>query len=219
MSAFPGSPRVLKGGIALLDPTTGAVQRIIVLQYNPDTIARTLAVQAMADPPDRTQTLRLKAPPVETIKVDAELDATDQLETPEQFADTVRHGIEPQLAALEALISPTSAQLGASDALTRAGTLEIVPMQSLLAVFVWSADRILPVRITDLSVTEEAFDPMLHPLRAKVSLGLRVLTVNDVGFEHKAGTLFMAHLRRKEALAALTPMGTFGALGIPGITS
>src|SRR3954469_22290205 len=137
MSGFPGSPRVLKGGVALLDPTTGAVTRIIVLQYNPDTVTRTLAVQAMADPPDRTQPLRLKAPPVETIKVDAEIDATDQLETPEQFADTVRHAIPPQLAALEALVSPTSAALNASEALTHAGSLEIVPMQAPLAVFVW----------------------------------------------------------------------------------
>ena len=173
----------------------------------------------MADPPDRTQALRLKAPPVETIKVDAEIDATDQLETPEQFAETVQHGINPQLAVLESLVSPTSKQLDANEALTHAGTLEIVPMQAPLAVFIWSGDRILPVRITDLSVTEEAFDPALHPLRAKVSLGMRVLTVNDVGFEHKAGTLFMAHLRRKEALAARVPAGSFGALGITGITA
>jgi hypothetical protein len=219
MSSFPGSPRVLKGGIALLDPTTGAVTRIIVLQYNPDTVTRTLAVQAMADPPDRTQPLRLKAPPVETIKVDAEIDATDQLETPEQFADTVQHGIHPQLAALEALVSPTSTALNASEALTHAGSLEIVPMQAPLAVFVWSADRIVPVRVTDLSITEEAFDPTLNPLRAKVSLGMRVLTVNDVGFEHRAGTLFMAHLRKKESLAGRAPTGTFGALGITGITA
>src|SRR5260370_29616835 len=35
MSTFPGSPWVLKGGIVLLDSTSGAVHRIITFQYNP----------------------------------------------------------------------------------------------------------------------------------------------------------------------------------------
>jgi len=44
MSTFPGSPRLLKGGIVLLDSTSGAVPRIITLQYNPDTLTRSLAI-------------------------------------------------------------------------------------------------------------------------------------------------------------------------------
>jgi hypothetical protein len=43
-------------------------------------------------------------------------------------------------------------------------------MQAPLALFVWSQHRILPVRVTDFSITEEAFDPALNPIRAKVSL-------------------------------------------------
>jgi hypothetical protein len=45
MTTFPNSPRLFKGGIVLLDPQSSAVQRIIVLQYNPDTLSRTLQVQ------------------------------------------------------------------------------------------------------------------------------------------------------------------------------
>ena len=86
-------------------------------------------------------------------------------------------------------------------------------------MFVWSADRIVPVRVTDLSVTEEAFDPTLNPLRAKVSLGMRVLTVNDVGFEHRAGTLFMAHLRRRSRWPARTAPAPSARSGSPGITA
>jgi hypothetical protein len=218
VSSFPGSPRLLKGGIVLLDPTSGAVRRIIVLQYNPDTLTRTLQVQAVGtDQGGRAQALRLKAPPAETIRVEAEVDATDQLETPERFADTARLGIHPQLAVLEGMVSPSSVQLAGNDALMRAGTLEIIPMESPLSLFVWSASRIVPVRVTELSITEEAFDPALNPLRAKVTLGLRVLTVDDLGFDHRGGTLYLAHLRRKEQLADRAHSGALGLLGIAGI--
>ena len=80
-------------------------------------------------------------------------------------------------------------------------------MEAPLALFVWSKSRIVPVRVTDFSITEEAFDPALNPIRAKVSLGLRVLSVDDLGFAHKGGSLFMAYLQRKERLAAKAPAG------------
>jgi hypothetical protein len=66
-------------------------------------------------------------------------------------------------------------------------------------------------------VTEEAFDPMLNPIRAKVSLGMRVLSVDDVGFEHKGGSLFMSYLQLKEQLAAKARRGELSALGLRGI--
>lgn len=219
MTTFPNSPRLLKGGIVLIDPDTSAVIRVIALQYNPDTVTRMLQVQAFAagDSGDRSEALRIKAPPVETIKVDAEIDATDQLEFPDRNPDAGKLGILPQLAALETIVYPTSRQLLANNTLAQMGTLEIVPMQAPLTLFVWSAQRILPVRLTDFSVTEDGFDPALNPIRAKVSLGLRVLTVNDLGFEHKGGSLFMSYLQAKELLATRGPGGSFSALGITGI--
>jgi hypothetical protein len=84
-------------------------------------------------------------------------------------------------------------------------------------LFVWSKNRIVPVRVTDFSVTEEAFDPALNPIRAKVSLGMRVLSVDDLGFQHKGGSLFMSYLQIKERLAAKVAGGSFGTLGIGGI--
>jgi hypothetical protein len=107
--------------------------------------------------------------------------------------------------------------LNGNNQLAQAGVLEIVPMESQLALFVWSKNRVVPVRITDFSVTEEAFDPALNPTRAKVSLGMRVLSVDDLGFAHKGGSLFMTYLQNKEQLAAKVAGASLGALGIGGI--
>jgi Contractile injection system tube protein len=216
MTTFPGSPQLLKGGIVLLDPNTGQPVQIIVLQYNPDTLTRTLQVQGIGpEPGDRMEALRLKGPPLETLKLDAEIDATDQMEKADPT--TAQLGIYPQLAALETIVYPSSRQLQANDSQAQMGTLEIAPMEAPLALFIWSQVRVLPVRVTDFSITEEAFDPNLNPIRAKVSLGMRVLTVNDLGFAHKGGNLFMTYLQQKEQLVAKSPKGTLGALGLKGI--
>ncbi len=218
MITFPGSPRLLKGGIVLIDPDSAAVLRIIALQYNPDTLTRTLQVQGVGgESGDRLEALRLKGPPVETIKLDAEIDATDQLEFPDQNPNAARLGIQPQLAALETIVYPTSSQLQFTNALADAGTIEIAPAEAPLIVFVWSKDRIVPVRLTDFSITEEAFDPTLNPIRAKVSLGMRVLSVNDLSFSHKGSGLFLAYQQQKERMAALSAAFTLGALGITRI--
>jgi hypothetical protein len=219
MTTFSGSPRVLKGGIVLIDPDTSAVKRIIALQYNPDTVTRTLQVQATgsSEGGDRSEAMRLKGPPVESIRVEAEIDLTDQLEFPDQNPNAVQLGLHPHLAALETIVYPTSSQLRTNNNLAQAGTLEIAPMEASLTLFIWSKNRILPVRITDFSITEEAFDPSLNPIRAKVSLGMRVLNVNDVGFDHKGGSLFMSYLQQKERFAANDRNAGFSALGIGGI--
>jgi len=218
MTTFPRSPRILKGGLALIDPDTAAVRRIIVLQYNPDTLTRTLQVQAVGqDGGDRSEAMRIKAPPVETIKLEAEIDVTDQLEFPDQNPVAVEFGLYPQLAALETILYPSSDQLLANNQLAQGGTLEIAPMEAPLMLFIWSKTRILPVRLTELSITEEAFDPTLNPIRAKVSLGMRVLNVNDLGFGHKGGGLYMRYQKEKERLSTLAAGGGFGALGIGGI--
>src|ERR1700756_540993 len=123
MSTFPGSPQLLKGGIVLLNPDTGQPVQVISLQYNPDTLTRTLQVQGIGpEPGDRLEVLRLKAPPLETIKLDAEIDATDQMEKAD--STTAQLGIYPQLAALETMVYPSSQQLQANDTQAQMGTLE-----------------------------------------------------------------------------------------------
>jgi hypothetical protein len=216
MTTFPGSPRLLKGGIVLLDPTSGAVLRVISLQYNPDTMTRSLQIKGVgAESGDHSEALRLKGPPVETIKVDAEIDATDQLEAADP--QTTQVGLHPILSALEVIVYPASATLQRNNATASAGTLEIIAAEAALTVFVFGPQRIAPVRITEFSITEEAFDTSLNPIRAKVSLGMRVLTIDDVGFAERSGGLFMTYLQAKEQLAARSIAGTFGTLGITGV--
>jgi len=217
VTTFPRSPRLLKGGLVLLDPTTSTVVRVIVLQYNPETLTRSLQVQAVGTDADRSQALRIKAPPVETFKLDAEIDATDQLEFPGENPTAVDLGIQPQLAALETIVYPASADLLANDRLASGGALEIIPMEAPLTLFVWNRTRIIPVRVTDFSITEEAFDPSLNPIRAKVSLGMRALSVQDLGFDHKGGALYILYQQQKERFAGMGPAGTLGALGLRGI--
>jgi hypothetical protein len=217
MTTFPNSPRLVKGGIVLVAPDTSAVLRVIALQYNPDTLSRTLQIKGLAAGGDRSDALRLTGPPVETLKVDVEIDATDQLASPEQNPAAATLGIHPQLAALETIVYPANSQIQANNRLAGAGTLEIVPMETPLTLFVWSKNRVLPVRLTDFSITEEAFDPLLNPIRAKVSLGMRVLSVNDLPFEHKGASLFMSYHQQKEHLATRAQGGTLNALGITRI--
>jgi hypothetical protein len=217
MSGFPRSPRLAKGGIVLVDPASGAIRRIVTLQYNPDTLTRSLQVQGAGGGGERSEALRLKGPAIETIKLEAEIDATDQLEFPDQNASAVALGVHPQLAALEATVHPAASDLVTNDLLAAVGLVEILPMETDLTLFVWSAQRILPVRLTDISVLEEAFDVALNPIRAKVSLGMRVLTVDDLGFGHKGGGVFMAYLRAKERLVGKAPPAALSNLGIGGL--
>lgn len=213
----PLSPRLLRGGIILIDPSSGAVQRVISLQYNPETLTRSLQPQSVDDGGAAGEPLRLKGPPAETIRLDAELDATDQLEFPDEHRDARDTGIHAQLAALETIVYPDSAALIRNNQIANLGTLEIAPTVAPLSLFVWSRERVVPVRVNDFSITEEAFDARLNPIRAKVSLGLRVLHVGDLGFGDKGGHLYLVYQQRKERLAALAGLGDLGSVGLESL--
>ena len=214
--SLTASPRIIKGGLVVLAPGGGPVQRTIALQYNPETVTRSYQVQGVGGDGggERAQPFRLKGPAIESIKLNAEIDATDQLEFPENNAAVVAFGIAPQLALLESLVNPSVDELQNLASQLNSGTLEILPPEAPLVLFVWSKSQVVPVRVTDFSITEEAFDPNLNPLRAKVSLGLRVMSTDDLGFRHKGGTLFMSYLRSREALAAKAGGATLATLGI-----
>jgi hypothetical protein len=217
--SHPNSPKLAKGGLVILDPASGAVRRTIALQYNADTLTRSYQVQGVGGDGSgsRAQPFRLKGPATESIKLDAEIDATDALERPDQNANAVAFGVAPQLAVLESLVNPTSTALLALDALSRSGTLEILPPEAPLVLFIWSKNRVVPVRVTEFSITEEAFDAALNPIRAKVSLGLRVMTTDDLGFEHRGGGIFINHLRTREALAGKTGTAPLQSLGLSNL--
>jgi hypothetical protein len=217
MSGYQNSPKIIKGGLILIDPVTGNVQRVIALQYNPDSLSRTLQPQSTTGSAAFSEPLRLKGPPLETIKLEAEIDATDQLEFPDSHSTAVQVGIHPQIAALETIIYPDSGTLIRNNQMAGAGTLEIVPVAAPLPLFVWSAQRVVPVRITDFSVIEEAFDTRLNPIRARVSLGMRVLNVNDLGFADRGGNVFMVYQQQRERLSVKATGAALGALGLNAV--
>jgi contractile injection system tube protein len=213
MSTFPNSPRLQKGALVGLDPVN-PLASVIVFQYNPEKLTRTVAPQsASAHAGGATapgEALRLLGPPDETIKLEVDIDATDQLEKAQP--PTTAAGIHPQLAALEMLLYPKSALVIANEVLLRAGVIEVVPPETPLAVLVWGAKRVLPVRLTSLNITEEMFDPNLNPIHAKATLDLRVLNYRDLGLLSPGGGLFMAHQLVKEGLATLNGAANAGAI-------
>jgi Contractile injection system tube protein len=200
-TTFPNSPRHAKGVLLLMDPGTGNYTGIIKLQINPSQLTRTLKVRgAGAEGGDRSEAMRLTGPPVETMNVEAELDATDKLEDPDKNEDAVEFGLRPELAALESMVYPDSALLQENHELSKAGMLEILPVEAPLILFGWGKNRLLPVRITELSVAEEAFDQELNPIRAKVTLGMQVLSVNDLPYDHRGTSLYLRHHHLIESL-------------------
>jgi hypothetical protein len=209
MSTFPGSPRVTKGAIVGLD-VFNPVASIVVFQYNPDTVTRTVSPQASGDKGDHGDALRLKGPPNETIKLDVEIDAADQPDQPEQPTakkPPARTSVYPALSSLEMLLYPKSALVVANEVLARFGVIEVIPPEAPLTLLIWGLKRVVPVRLTQLAITEEAFDPELNPIRAKASLDLRVLTYQDLGFFTVGGAISMTHQVTKEVMATLSGYG------------
>ena len=200
---------LLKGAIVGVD-IFNPLASVVIFQYNPATLTRTLAPRtAGADSSARAEPLRLTGPPEEDISVEIEIDATDQLEVGDALASTA--GIHPQLASLEMLVYPKTASVILNTALMLAGTIEVVPPEAPLTLFVWGPHRVVPVRITSFSITEEAYDSSLSPIRAKVTLGLRVLTYNDLPITNPGHALFLVHQVIKEAFATMGSVGNLAA--------
>ena len=194
-----------------MDPDTSAVRKIIPLQYNPDSISRSLTPQRLAVG-EQTDALRITRPAEETYTLDVELDATDFLEAQDDLSIT--EGLQPALSVLETIVYPPSSRLIANNELASSGALEIIPIEGPLVLFIWSKNRVMPIQITAFSITEEAFDANLNPIRAKINLGMKVMTMDDFGFDHKGGSLYLAYQKQKEQLAGKYKPGDLGELGI-----
>lgn len=199
MTGFSRSPRVRKGALVAVDPLS-PVASVVVFQYNPETLSRSLTAQVAEAGGERSEAQRLAGPPEETIAVKVELDAADQLERGDSAAG--RLGVYPQLAAFEAMLYPKVAAVAANLALSRAGVIEIVPPEAPLTLFIWGAKRVVPVRVSSFSVEEEAYDAALNPIRASVSFSMRVLTYQDLPPSNVGHGLFIAHQAAKEAMAS-----------------
>ena len=224
MTGFPGSPKTSRGALIGLDPAN-PLASVIVFQYNPDEMTRTLAARAATGAGQsggaRDEALRLTGAPIENISLAVEIDASDQLETGGLLASTL--GVYPQLSSLEMLLYPKSRLVIANTALALAGSIELVPPEAPLTLLVWGPKRVVPVRLTQFSITEQAYDPDLNPIRARVALGLRVLSYSDLSVTSPGYHLFLAHQVVKEVMATLASAsavavaGTGVAASLPGV--
>lgn len=200
MTTFPGSPRLIKGALVGMD-IFNPLASVVVFQYNPETMTRRLEARSAGGGGDQGETMRLSGPPKETITLSIEIDAADQLEEANPIA--TKMGIYPSLSALEMMLYPKSALVIANTVLSLIGSIEILPMEAPFVLFAWGAQRVLPVRITSFSITEEAYDTMLNPIGAKVELSLSVLSYQDFGVLHPGHSLFLVHQLAKEVMATL----------------
>ncbi len=188
MTFFPRSPKILKGAFVHFDQheTPG---RVITFQYNPEKLYRRLEARTRSSPPR------------ETIAFTLILDATDDLEKPGEHPHTVESGIYPQLSALELLLYPQNSEhrhksfLGIS--------LSRRTKDQPLTLFIWGKNRVLPVRVTELHITEEMFDPALNPIRACIEITMQVLTDEDLPRGHKGYDYWKSHLTTKITMAQI----------------
>jgi hypothetical protein len=210
MGSFPGSPRTVAGAVVAVD-RMNPLSRIVIFQYNPDSVTRSLRPRAAAEGGGASgaDAHRIWGAPSETISMTVEVDAADQLETGDPIAATT--GIAPQLSVLEMLLYPSSALVIANTALLLAGTIEIIPPEGPMTVLIWGPGRAVPVRVESLSITEQAFDPLLFPTRASVELSVAVLSYNELSPTDPGFALFLVHQVLKEAMATVA--------GITGVVS
>ncbi len=208
-SEFPRSPRLLKGALVVYEShTPGSKAKVIAFQYNPEQVSRSLthgrslgAGRTTSRGEAQQDVFRIEGAPRETINLSVILDATDQLEQPGKNQSVVENGLYPVLATLEMLLYPTSTQVVQSEERAEQGEVQLNPADLPLTLLVWGKSRVVPVLITNFSVTEEAFDPMLNPIQARVELGLSVLNDTDLPAESMGQDIYRAYQRQKEGLA------------------
>lgn len=206
-SDFPRSPKLQKGGLVVYQSQTpGTPPQVIMFQYNPEQMSRSLVMRAAPRDPGnvgaaREDVLRVLGPPVETINLSVELDAADQLAEPAQNQTTVQNGLHPVLATLEMLLYPTTEKAQQILSLAQEGQVQVCPADTPLVLLAWGKSRVIPILLTSFSISEQAFDPQLNPIQAKVDLGMRVLTYMELQQGTVGYMAFLAYQRQKEMLA------------------
>lgn len=217
----PLRPALQKGALAVYPgQTPGSLpSSLIVFQYNPDTLKRTLAHRAPAAANQgntgaaKEDVLRVSGPPLETISLTIDLNAADQLAQPELNGAVAEHGLHPALATLELLMYPPTAGAQKLAVAASNGQVQVSPPDLPLVLLVWGKSRVVPVKITSFSVNEDAFDTRLNPISAKVELALQVLTSMEFTDTSIGRDIFVAYQTAKESLARLDRPGS-NAVGI-----
>jgi len=229
-TGYSRSPKLLKGAlIEFSERFIGPIPNVIVFQYNPEMMTRTLEVWSQGGGGESSasnETSHTAQPydPPETFTLALELDAADALENPAAHPVAFISGVADRIAAMEMLLYPQGDSLLGGLMGSISGSLGGASVSSALGagtgvqpasrgtvpvlLFVWGPGRIVPVRLTTFSVEEQAYSPLLYPIRAKVNIGLKILTPKDFPTcnrklsEDLAITAFKFTRKQKEVLAA-----------------
>jgi hypothetical protein len=144
---------------------------------------------------EQTNQLRQPFDPTETFSLSLELDAADALEEPSSHPVATIAGVADRVSAMEMLCYPpgpgaiggllnvsVNVSIGAGGISASVGSAaDVVPRRDVpIVLFFWGPGRIVPVRITTFAVEEQQYSPLLYPIRAKVTIGLKVLDENQL---------------------------------------
>ena len=180
---------MMKGALVELIPAVNvAIPNVVIFQFNPETLRHTWSQPTPPTAPSgkaASHPLATPGLPGESFSFTLSMDVTDQYADPDpsvqQAASEV--GIYRRLSALEILLYPTipiNLTTGGSSS-SGGGVKRTTPAAQVPTVlFVWGTGRIVPVRITGLSITEKLYDDMLNPTHADAQIELRVLTADEV---------------------------------------
>jgi hypothetical protein len=170
---------------------------------------RALAHRAPPAPPGSANTgqakedaLRVAGPPIETITISVDMNAADQLESPDDNTLVAENGLHPALATLEMLMYPPTLTAQKIQEQASRGQVQVQPADLPLVLFVWGKSRVVPVKLTSFSVTEDSFDTRLNPISAKVDLSMQVLTYMEFPQSSVGRDAFISYQQQKENLAA-----------------
>jgi Contractile injection system tube protein len=203
MATKARGPNILKGALVTIDATKPTPQ-VVPFYYNPSSLRRSLQPQQVGgEENDRSEAIRFTGAPVQTITVEVEIDVTDQLESGDSAA--MSYGALPQLSSLELLVYPSLSQISQNQSQLASGVMEVSPLTAPRTLFVWGAKRVLPVRINSYEITEEIFDAQLNPIRATLTLAMRVLNYSDLDSSNEEYHEFMTYQQNLVVLASNLP--------------
>jgi hypothetical protein len=199
------SEKFLKGALIEFKPLFGPpVPNVILFQFNPETMTHTWTQPEPTGGEGvptsggaRTNALAVQGLPGESFTFSIAMDARETIADGGPMGPAAEtSGVYTRLAALEMLQYPVPApDRGLVGSVTASGTAGAsiggalgggqarrrVPQNQLPTVlFVWGPGRIVPVRVTALSITEQLYDGLLNPTSATANLTLRVLTPNEL---------------------------------------
>lgn len=212
---------------ALVEYGTGVLViplNIVVFQFNPESITRTINLPTAntSSDPERTARRReygqLAAPPLESFEITAHFSAADDLGKGRAASAIPRvFGVGPQLAALEKMAHPTAGLIhgligAAIDAVGDAlglggdeGATRSVPRQPAPRIlFIWGPSRVVPVKIKSMVITEQQYDALLNPVQAEVRIGLEIPNAAPPGDKVAEGALtYTATVKDAQAILNL----------------